>query len=556
MEAFKNGIKEQVFVSQRVSCNFNLRNPKSKKPTTIFMVVRLGKKQYKIPTGVKVIPTHWSKKLQCAYVGTRLNALENSNNLIANERIDLLNGRFSEFLQYLCRAESFGDIETLKDFLTMGRKKKETEMSVIDHFTNWCWDKNDSTRDNYLAKVKWLERFIDTRADKGTITFAIVATTKFFREFQAWLIANMKDREGKSVKPDSINKVVGTVLTLLKNAVNDEIILKGDYLNIAVKKLEDKSDVNVPFLYNSEIMSLYRYECEDATDAVVKDVFLLECTTGQRISDIKALAENVQQGENGLLILDLLTKKESTRVRVRILFDIARKILIDKYNYQIPKVSENEINKRIKEIAHKAGLTRPWKKTRHKADDKTGKPEEINKPLYEFITTHVGRHSFDCLLKMRGYSYEEISRYAGHDVDMVKRYTANCADIDIDDYELTKINHPENIVKLISEVDAPPTPINVEQAPASVPSSAANLSDMGKIYSFINERINAYVDFYIIVRSTIQYIRENRLSLRWLGGASERRYQSKLQKDFFDNYDEINRVLLEVQDSINSGIAE
>ena len=554
MGTFKNGIKEQVFVSQRVSCNFNLRSPKSRKPTAIFMVVRLEKKQYKIPTGVKVIPDHWSKKLQCAYVGTRLNELENSNNSIANERIEQLNERFSEFLQYLCRAESIGDIKTLKDFLTMG-KKKEKEISVIDHFTNWCWDKNDSTRTNYLAKVKWLEKFIGTRADKNTITFNTIATSKFFREFQAWLIVNMKDREGRNVKPDSINKVVGTVLTLLKGAIDMDYISKSDYLNIAVKKLEDKSDVNVPFLYNSEIMKLYRYECEDATDAIVKDVFLLECTTGQRISDIKALAENVQQGENGLLILDLLTKKESTRVRVRILFDIARKILIDKYNYQVPKVGENEINKRIKDIAHRAGITRPWKKTRHEAGDKTGKPKENEKPLYQFITTHVGRHSFDCLLKMRGYSYEDISRYAGHDVDMVKRYTANCTDIDIDDYELTKINHPDDIVKLISEVDAPAVPKDKSTAIEVTPATAS-LSDMGKIYTFINERINAYVDFYIIVRSTIQYIRENRLSLRWLGSASERRYQSKLQKDFGDNYDEINRVLLEVQDCINNGIAE
>ena len=153
------------------------------------------------------------------------------------------------------------------------------------------------------------------------------------------------------------------------------------------------------------------------------------------------------------MILDLVTKKESTRVRVRLLFDIARKILIDKYNYKVPSVSDVQLNKRIKEIAHQAGLTRPWKKTRHEVGDSTGKPTEIEKPLYQFITTHVGRHTFDCLLKMRGYSYEDIARYAGHNVDMVKRYTDNCTDVDIDNYELTKINNPENIVKLISEVD-------------------------------------------------------------------------------------------------------
>ena len=293
MDEIKNKFEEQVFVVEAVKFHFNLRTPKSNKPTPIFMVVRMGGKQYKIPTGVKVLPNHWNRKMGVAYVGNRLSTLDNSNNLIVNRRLDVLIERFSELLQYLCTTpEHIGNIEILKNYLYMGRSKK-AELSVIQHFTNWCWERNDSTRDNYLVQVKWLERFLEARGDKDSITFATVATSKFFREFQAWLSESMKNKDGKNAKPESINKTVSTIYTLLKGAVEKDFISKSTYMDVTVKKLVDKSDVNIPFLYNSEVMQLFRYECKDKTDAIVKDVFLLECTTGQRISDIKELAGNV-----------------------------------------------------------------------------------------------------------------------------------------------------------------------------------------------------------------------------------------------------------------------
>ena len=547
MEVIKNKFKEQVFVTEAVRYHFNLRSPKSLKPTPIFMVVRVDGKQYKIPTGVKVLPDHWNKKMQVAYVGNRLSLLENSNNLIVNERLDTLIERFSEFLEYLCTVpEQIGNIEILKNHLYMGRSKK-VEKTVIQHFKDWCWEKTDSSRPLYQKKVDWLEKYVNTRSDKDNISFSTVATTKFFREFKEWLVVNMKARDGDGVKPDTINETVKKIRTLLGKAVELEFITRTAYNDIVIVTLVDKSDANVPFLYNSEVMQLFRYECKDKTDAIAKDVFLLECTTGQRISDVKGLSENVQEGENGLLILDLLTKKESKRVRVRLLFDIARKILIDKYGYDVPYISDAEINKRIKNIAKEAGLNRTWIKTRHSVTDKTGKATENKQPLYKFITTHVGRHTFDCLLKMRGYSYEDIARYAGHNVDMVKRYTDNCTDVDIDNYELTKVNTPENIVKLISEVDTPKeetTTIQMKQG----------LSDMGKILEFVNSKLDAFIAIEQINTDTKDFITQNKLDFTWYGGSSFNAYRPKMEKQYKENFKQIISVLDTIMQGMGNAV--
>lgn len=47
-------MNEQFFMNE-MSCNFNLRQPKGEKPTNIYLVVRLNRKQVKLTTGVKYI---------------------------------------------------------------------------------------------------------------------------------------------------------------------------------------------------------------------------------------------------------------------------------------------------------------------------------------------------------------------------------------------------------------------------------------------------------------------------------------------------------------------
>ena len=135
---------------------------------------------------------------------------------------------------------------------------------------------------------------------------------------------------------------------------------------------------------------------------------------------------------------------------------------------------------------------------------------------------------------MRGYSYEDISRYAGHNVDMVKRYTDNCTDVDIDNYELTKINNPENIVKLISET---------ETEAKKVDESPKDISDMGKIYHFINVKLDAMLDLETVIKETYDYIKNNELDMSWVGGNSYKMYQSKLRKKYPENYEQFGIIL-------------
>ena len=111
-------MQQQVFIND-MRANFNLRRPKGDKPTNIYFVVRVGKRQLKLSTGVKVYPDHWNVRKQEAYISVRLSELDNLNNTIVNDKLEELKMNFAEYKQYLCDHPSELDrgVELLKKYV-------------------------------------------------------------------------------------------------------------------------------------------------------------------------------------------------------------------------------------------------------------------------------------------------------------------------------------------------------------------------------------------------------------------------------------------------------
>ena len=60
-------MEKQAFVNE-MTCHFNLREPKAKKPTNIYLVVSIEGKQIKFATGVKIYPEQWNKNPKFATI--------------------------------------------------------------------------------------------------------------------------------------------------------------------------------------------------------------------------------------------------------------------------------------------------------------------------------------------------------------------------------------------------------------------------------------------------------------------------------------------------------
>ena len=79
---------KQHFFPLEIKGKFYLTQPKKKTPSTIAFIVRLGAKQVKFHTGVKVYPNQWNPLLQYAYISPILSNIDNQNNETVNETFE------------------------------------------------------------------------------------------------------------------------------------------------------------------------------------------------------------------------------------------------------------------------------------------------------------------------------------------------------------------------------------------------------------------------------------------------------------------------------------
>jgi hypothetical protein len=121
-------MERQIFINE-MQARFNLRKPRSEKPTNLYLVCRINNKQVKLSTGVKIYPDHWNEKRQEAYISVRLSELDNINNTIVNKKITKLKEYFIEFKHYLCmHPDEIGEsMKLLKQHIYKDRMKKELQ---------------------------------------------------------------------------------------------------------------------------------------------------------------------------------------------------------------------------------------------------------------------------------------------------------------------------------------------------------------------------------------------------------------------------------------------
>ena len=155
----------QFFINE-IGCKFNLRKPKSEKPTNVYFVARVRNKQIKLSTGVRVYPDQWNVKKQEAYISCRLTELDNENNTIVNEKISKLKLYFSEYKQYLCdhpEEIEHRAIILLKQYIykdTMKKQKGRPATFIMKQIIEEK-DIEESSKDQYGVNIDKFKRFLD-----------------------------------------------------------------------------------------------------------------------------------------------------------------------------------------------------------------------------------------------------------------------------------------------------------------------------------------------------------------------------------------------------------
>ena len=440
-------MQKQLFISE-ISCNFNLRRPKVvNKPTNVYCVVYVGGKQHYFATGLKVLPSQWNKKKQIAEVSNTLTTLDNRNKNILNEKINQLRGYYKEYIEYLCSNPN--DTDKLCNFIykDMNMKKpretKEKATDLLERALEIYKSKSKSlstaTLRGYENKMNAFKKYIkDSKVDDNLK----LLTQRGINDYQEYLqreAAKVKVGENGGGK-EGINQKCQFIARL----INKVLCSNNEFLNLSIQSVKydlikrDKKNkengIHFP-LDKEEIRSFSNVTNLNEKQILYRDIFVLQCNCGQRVSDLKQLIMgNYTKNEDNYILLK--TQKESTTAyiyeteKIKEILDKLKTHIIDYKGKTCLKAGEYRINldnldndpqynEAIKLIAEKANLNRNW-------DYKDAQDRPLSNPIYKIISSHCARHTFATIMRDKGYPADKVCWLLGHaDDTMVKQVYAH-----------------------------------------------------------------------------------------------------------------------------------
>lgn len=206
----------------------------------------------------------------------------------------------------------------------------------------------------------------------------------------------------KGLKVNSIGKTIKQLRIFVRDRIKRKIITPIDLSEFNIP--EEEADAI--YLTFEEIKKIYKTDLTDVKYLEkYRNYFVLACLTGLRFSDFSTLRLED-------LHLDMLYKKQekSDHWVVIPLREEAKKLFIEQFRKELPKLTNPEFNRHIKTVGKLAGLNQ-WITFSYK---KGNKNIEVRKQKYEWITSHTARRSFCTNEFLAGIPVKLIMKISGH----------------------------------------------------------------------------------------------------------------------------------------------
>ena len=237
---------------------------------------------------------------------------------------------------------------------------------------------------------------------------------------------------------------VGKNINWLKTFMNSAQI-EGFHSNVAFKNKMFKGarvEVDTIYLTNDDLNKIRAVDLsgKSAGYELARDIFMIGVWTAQRISDynnikpqdinthvIKKVVEKEDPENPGrmietiesreVLVVTITQKKTGARVYIPCSTELRN--IFEKYNYNIPRLSDQNVNDNMKRIAEWAGLDEPIKIDYIEG----GRRQSVIKKKYELVHTHTARRTGATLMYLSGMDFYDIMKITGHaTVQNLKKY--------------------------------------------------------------------------------------------------------------------------------------
>ena len=294
---------------------------------------------------------------------------------------------------------------------------KEDFYAVFDEFVSDCGRQNDwtdSTYEKFAAVKNHLTNF------REGLTFDYF-DEKGLNDYVAYL------RDVKEMRNTTIGKQLSFLKWLLRWSFK-----KGYHHNNAFDAYKPKlksTQKKIIFLTWEELTKLREFEIPANKPSLerVRDVFLFQCFTGLRYSDVFNLRRSDIKGDH----IEVTTVKTSDSLIIEL--NNHSKAILDKYkdvafedDKVLPVITNQKMNDHLKELAELAGIDEPIRQTYYRGNERI---DEVT-PKYALLGTHAGRRTFICNALALGIPPQVVMKWTGYsDYKAMKPYIEIADDI-------------------------------------------------------------------------------------------------------------------------------
>jgi integrase len=372
-------------------------------------------------TGFTILnPKEWdAKRERLKLPSSVLNAADINLNLSAavfnfNKSILAVDeDALSENLVQMKMNAAFGKSNSIYNEKTISTKR-----SLIGYY-EWFLDfysKNNSPYTNknltsgtvktYRTGLSRLQEYLDDRKIRN---FSFQDCNRsFYNDYISYLTA-------KNYSKNYIGTIIQKLKTVLGYAFDE-----GVHTNIEFKKnyfSKFAEEIDHVYLSEEELNRIMDLDLNGSVKDTVRDIFLIGCNTGLRISDILSLLKKTNQvifTEGDVKYFQIKQIKTSTTVIIP-LNSIVNDI-INKYQGNLPIYQHLKvINENIKKICKMANIIENHIIRRTEG----GEEVEHEFPKYKLVSSHTARRSFCTNAYKSGMPIQDIMAISGHKTERV-----------------------------------------------------------------------------------------------------------------------------------------
>lgn len=288
---------------------------------------------------------------------------------------------------------------------------------IFDEFVRDCGRQNDWTDSTY-EKFAVVKNHLMNFRDGLTFDFF---DEKGLNDYVTYL------RDVKEMRNSTIGKQLSFLKWFLRWAFR-----KGVHQNNAYDSYKPKlksTQKKIIFLTWEELNKLREFEMPAAKQALdrARDVFLFQCFTGLRYSDVFNLRRSDIKGDH----IEVTTVKTSDSLIIEL--NNHSKAILDKYkdvafedDKVLPVITNQKMNDYLKELAELAGINEPVRQTYYRGNERI---DEVT-PKYALLGIHAGRRTFICNALALGIPPQVVMKWTGHsDYKAMKPYIDIADDI-------------------------------------------------------------------------------------------------------------------------------